>query len=76
MIRSKRILSAVALVAGLALVAAACGGGDDDSGGSTSTTAGGSGAKPAAGTLTVGAEQDATCADWVSNCAASGGASG
>jgi peptide/nickel transport system substrate-binding protein len=70
-IRSRRVLSAVALVAGLALVAAACGGGSDDkSGGDTSTTAGG-GAKPAAGTITVGAEQDASCADWVSNCSSS-----
>jgi peptide/nickel transport system substrate-binding protein len=69
-IRSRRILSAVALVAGLALVAAACGGGSDDKSGSDTSSTSGGGPSPV-GTLTVGAQQDAACADWVSNCAAS-----
>jgi peptide/nickel transport system substrate-binding protein len=70
-IRSKRFVSGLALVAGLAMVATACGGGgsDNKSGGTTSTSSGG--APKAAGTLTVGAQQDAACADWVSTCAAS-----
>jgi peptide/nickel transport system substrate-binding protein len=70
-IRSKRFVTVLALVAGLAMVASACGGGgsDNKSGGTTDTSSGG--APKAAGTLTVGAQQDAACADWVSNCAAS-----
>jgi peptide/nickel transport system substrate-binding protein len=61
----------VALVTTSALVFAACGGGDDDDssgGGTSSTTAAPSGG---AGTLAVGAQQDAACADWVHLCAAS-----
>jgi peptide/nickel transport system substrate-binding protein len=68
--RSKRWISAIALVTTAALVFAACGGGDDDSGsGGTSDTT----AAPAtgAGTLAVGAQQDAACTDWVHLCAAS-----
>jgi peptide/nickel transport system substrate-binding protein len=68
--RSKRSLTAIALVAVLSLVFVACGGGDDDSNGTSGTTKS-SGPAPAAGTLTVGAEQDATCTDWVNTCAAS-----
>jgi peptide/nickel transport system substrate-binding protein len=63
-------MTAIALVTTAALVFAACGGDDDDSGsgGGSSTTTVPSGG---AGTLTVGAEQDAACADWIHLCAAS-----
>jgi peptide/nickel transport system substrate-binding protein len=70
-IRSKRSLQLVALLATLALVLAACGGGDDDDAGTTNDTSSTTVPSGGAGTLTVAAEQDATCADWVSNCAAS-----
>jgi peptide/nickel transport system substrate-binding protein len=64
-------LQLVALLAILALVLVACGGGDDDDAGTTNDTSSTTVPAGGAGTLTVGAEQDATCADWVSNCAAS-----
>jgi peptide/nickel transport system substrate-binding protein len=55
----------------LLLVAAACGGDDDDSsssGGDSSTTE--AQGKPVdGGTLTVGAEQELDCADWIASCA-------
>jgi peptide/nickel transport system substrate-binding protein len=57
----------VALVTLLALVVAACGGGS--SGTSSSSSPGGK--SSSGGTLTVGAEQDAACTDWVSTCASS-----
>jgi peptide/nickel transport system substrate-binding protein len=65
--RSKRSFTVIALLAILSLVLVACGGGDDDSGSDTTSTSSG---EPA-GTLTIAAEQDAACADWISNCAAS-----
>jgi peptide/nickel transport system substrate-binding protein len=56
----------VALLAVAALVLAACG---SDSKGGTSSTTKSSGTS--SGTLTVGAEQDAACADWIDQCASS-----
>lgn len=68
--RSRRLFSAVALIAAASIVFAACGGGSDDNSGDTTSTS--SGAAPAkGGTVTVGAEQDAACTDWVNLCAAS-----
>jgi peptide/nickel transport system substrate-binding protein len=68
--RSKRWGRAFALVTTAALVFASCGGDDDDSGaGGSSTTA--SPAGGGAGTLTVGAQQDAACTDWIHFCASS-----
>ena len=76
MVRSKRTLTAIALFSILAVVLAACGGSSGSSGASktTDTTkAGGTVPKTdaASGTLTVGAEQDAACADWINQCASS-----
>lgn len=73
MIRSRRSL--VALMAILAIVLAACGsssgsksgGKTTDTKASTPTTLG----KAPSGTLVLGAEQDAACADWINKCAAS-----
>ena len=69
MVKSKRSLAAIAVFSILAVVLAACGGSSGSSGSpkSTDTTkSGGSVPKTdaASGTLTVGAEQDAACADW------------
>ena len=68
MIRARRSL--IALVALLAIVLAACGssGGSKSAPKTSSTT--GFGAAPS-GTIVVGAEQDAACADWIDKCAAS-----
>ncbi len=69
--RTRRSLIAAVAVVVLALVAAACGSSDDKSGGggggSTTTTLG----KEPSGTLVIGAEQDAACADWIDACSAS-----
>ncbi|MGZ4688541.1 MAG: ABC transporter substrate-binding protein [Acidimicrobiia bacterium] len=67
--RSKRWPSIIALVAVLALVLAACGSSSSKKSSPTSTTKGAS--TDTTGALTVGAEQDAACADWVDACAAS-----
>jgi peptide/nickel transport system substrate-binding protein len=65
-----RTRRSIAVVAVLAIAVAACGSdGDSKSGGAktSSTTLG-----PApGGTLVVGAEQDAACADWINACASS-----
>ncbi len=71
MSRSKRSVSVVALFAVLAIVAAACGSSSSKSGGTSSTTKAAASAPAESGTLTVGAEQDAACADWVDQCASS-----
>lgn len=62
----------VVILAVLAMVAAACGSSTKKSNkptGSTSTTA--SGGVPQGGTLTLGAEQEPDCADWIDACAGS-----
>ena len=69
MIKTRRSISLIALLAVLALVLAACGGSDSKGGGGGSTTT-----KPGpdtTGALTVGAEQDPACADWIDKCAGS-----
>ena len=55
----------------LAIVLAACGSDSDSkgSGDTTTTAASGSGKVPNGGTLTVGAEQEPDCADWIASCA-------
>jgi peptide/nickel transport system substrate-binding protein len=56
----------------MALVVAACGGGGSDKKTSSTTkTSGNTASGTGNGTLTVGAEQDATCADWINTCAGS-----
>jgi peptide/nickel transport system substrate-binding protein len=69
----------LALALSLGLVAAACGS-DNNTEKSTGTTAGASATSqgsttsvnvPSGGTLTLGAEQEADCADWISSCAGS-----
>lgn len=69
MIRSRR--SFIALIALVSIVLVACGssgGSSPKTNGSTTTTT--LGAAPS-GTLVLGAEQDAACADWINKCAAS-----
>jgi ABC-type dipeptide transport system, periplasmic component len=68
-IRSRR--SFIALIALVSIVLVACGssgGSSPKTNGSTTTTT--LGAAPS-GTLVLGAEQDAACADWINKCAAS-----
>ena len=69
--RSKSFVSVVALFAVLAIVAAACGSSSSKGGGSSTTTKAAAPSGNTSGTLTVGAEQDAACADWVDQCASS-----
>ncbi len=71
MSRSKRSVSVVALFAVLAIVAAACGSSSSKGGGTSSTTKAAASTPAESGTLTVGAEQDAACADWVDQSASS-----
>jgi peptide/nickel transport system substrate-binding protein len=63
----------IALLAVLAIVLAACGGSSSSGkgGGGSSTTKAAAPADNSSGTLTVGAEQDAACADWIDQCASS-----
>ncbi len=70
MIRTRR--SFIALSALLAIVLVACGssGGSKSSGKPSASTTTTLGAAPG-GTLVLGAEQDAVCADWINKCAAS-----
>ncbi len=70
MIRTKRSLIVVSLIAVLAMVLAAC---SSSSKSTSSTTSGGSSASggtvPNGGTLVAGAEQEPDCADWIASCA-------
>lgn len=74
----KRLIGAAAIAASFALAAAACGG-DDSSDASTATTKtseGGSSTTaaadvPSGGTLTIGAEQEPDCMDWMGSCGGS-----
>ena len=61
------------LLIGLALIAAACGssGGREGSSASTTTATTAPVAVPTGGTLTVGAEQEPDCADWMGSCGGS-----
>lgn len=68
MIRTRRSVITVAAVLVVAVVLAACG----SSGGSKSKGGGGetsSTTAAASGTLVLGAEQDASCTDWINQCA-------
>src|ERR1700733_11290038 len=70
--RSKRSVTVIALLAVLAIVLAACGSSSSSSKGkTTSTTKAAAPTHNSSGTLTVGAEQDAACADWINQCASS-----
>ncbi len=69
--RTRRMLGLSAVLM-LSLVAAACGS-DSDTEAATETTAGGEAATTVAGKaggeITVGAEQEPDCADWIGSCA-------
>ena len=79
MVRSRRLLSFLALLLGFALLAASCGGSEDEEGGDTSGDNGGDDTEetttipdediPEGGDLVLGAEQEPDCADWISSCA-------
>jgi peptide/nickel transport system substrate-binding protein len=83
MVRSRRLLSFLALLLGFALLATSCGGSEDDEGGDTPAgeegDGGGEGDEttttvnpddiPEGGDLVLGAEQEPDCADWISSCA-------
>jgi peptide/nickel transport system substrate-binding protein len=81
MVRSRRLLSFLALLLGFALLAASCGGSDDESGNDPASEEGDSGDGdattttvnpddiPEGGDLVLGAEQEPDCADWISSCA-------
>ena len=68
-----------AVLASLALTAAACGGDDSGDSANTATSAGDAASSstsaasdvPKGGTLTVGAEQEPDCMDWMGSCAGS-----
>jgi peptide/nickel transport system substrate-binding protein len=80
MVRSRRLLSFLALLLGFALLAASCGGSDDESGNDPASEEGDGGGDattttvnpddiPEGGDLVLGAEQEPDCADWISSCA-------
>src|SRR5215217_5814077 len=77
---NRRSAGVLALLLSLGLVAAACGSDDSNGGSGVTTTSGGSSNSqattssvnvPTGGTLTLGAEQEADCADWISSCGGS-----
>jgi len=77
---NRRSAGVLALLLSLGLVAAACGSDDSNGGSGVTTTAGGTANSqattssvnvPTGGTLTLGAEQEADCADWISSCGGS-----
>ena len=73
MIRNRRLLALIAMLLGLALVAAACGG-DDDAGADGGTDSGDQPTAkrcPTGGDLVIGAEQEPDCADWIASCGGS-----
>ena len=72
--RYKRsILRLLVVAVAIALFATACGSSSKKSGGSTSggSKATDNGPVPQGGTLTVGAEQEPDCMDWISSCGGS-----
>ena len=71
---ARRVFGALALLTALSLLAAACGSsGKGAAGGGTNgpSTTIFSGTVPQGGTLTVGAEQEPDCFDWIGSCAGS-----
>lgn len=79
MVRSRRLLSFLALLLGFALLATSCGGSEDEEGGDASGGGGGDDSEetttvppediPEGGDLVLGAEQEPDCVDWISSCA-------
>lgn len=69
--KHRRLTRAIAAMMGLALLAAACGDDDDDAGGSASGTTVKPSEIPKGGTITIGAEQEPACSDWIHTCAGS-----
>lgn len=78
MVRSRRLLSFLALLLGFALLATSCGGSEDEEGGDASGGGGDDSEEtttvppediPEGGDLVLGAEQEPDCVDWISSCA-------
>lgn len=85
MVRSRRLLSFLALLLGFALLVTSCGGSEDEEGGDTTpaeegaegegdgdgetTTTVDPASIPEGGDLVIGAEQEPDCVDWISSCA-------
>ena len=68
MVRSRRLLSLLALLLGFTLIAASCGS-DDDSGSEGENGTDEETEVPEGGDLVLGAEQEPDCVDWISSCA-------
>lgn len=68
LLRSRSRVVLLSLFAALALVAAGCGDNADDEGTTTETTAV---EVPSGGTLTLAAEQEPDCTDWIATCSGS-----
>jgi len=71
--RQRRSLRLLALIVGLSLVAAACGGDDDDADDSSAGQASDDASEevPEGGSLTLAAEQEPECLDWMGSCSGS-----
>jgi peptide/nickel transport system substrate-binding protein len=65
----RRFFGALALFTALTLIAAACG--SSSKTGGTGTTTGANTAVPTGGTITIGAEQEPDCFDWLGGCSGS-----
>jgi len=70
-LKSKQFVSVGVLAIALTLVAAACGSSSKDSSSSNSTTPTSAVAVPTGGKITIGAEQEPDCMDWLGTCAGS-----
>lgn len=69
MVRSRRLLSLLALLLGFALIAASCGSDDDDGDAGDEPGTEDETEVPEGGDLVLGAEQEPDCVDWISSCA-------
>ncbi|MEY2588598.1 MAG: peptide/nickel transport system substrate-binding protein [Acidimicrobiaceae bacterium] len=69
--RQRRGVQLLALVFCFGLLAAACGSDKKTSGNASGSSSSSSAAVPKGGTLTIGAEQEPDCADWVGTCGGS-----